>query len=612
MKLNLFPEKEPGGLRLHLFTALVVLVLGLLGGRLVQMQLMEQDRYGDEARGNAVRSKIVEPARGLIYDRNGRLLVENEPTYSMSITPRYFDQSQMSFLAGLLAVEDSVLVARFQQAVRHSRYQPSVIFTELPFEAFARVEEQRWRIPGISFSISQKRRYHGPPTAAHVLGYVREVSEQQLSYLRPQGYRIGDVVGQTGVEQAYETVLRGRPGRALMLVNTHGMEVAPFQGGQEDVPPRSGDALYLTIDAGAQALAESLFVNKRGGLVAIDVQTGGILAMVSAPDYEPAGFSGRMTQEFVDHVMRNELRPLFNRAIQMYQPPGSTWKPFMALWALQEGFITPTTRLNCPGGYTLGGRLYRCHGGAHGSIEVRTAIRVSCNTFFFRLMNDTFPGGRRMDLDTFTQWANRFGFGTIAPMDFPDQNPGLIPDSSYYNRMFPTGWGPGFTVNLGIGQGNMGVTPLQLARGTAAIANGGILMDPQILMYQMDPDTDQRSARPRRGREIPIEPQHLRVVQEGMEMMGDGSRVNLRHIGVTLAAKTGTAENPHGRSHSVYIAYAPADDPQIAVGIIVENAGYGATVAAPIASLVIEQYLTGRIQRPELVRQQLVLRSEGM
>lgn len=613
MKLEPVPEREPSGLRLQIFAGLVLVVFGLLAFRLVQMQLLEQDHYGLAAQGNAVRPVVTEPARGLIFDRSGLLLVDNEPTYTLMVTPRHFDRARLPLLAHLLDVPDSLLEARFQRAVRHSRFQPSVLAAGLPFEAFARVKEQSWRLTGISFEVGQKRRYHQPPRAAHVLGYVREVTEAQLAWMRVEGYRMGDVVGQTGIEQAYETVLRGRPGRSLMLVNMHGMHVRPYQGGAYDVEPRSGHELHLTLDARLQALAESLMVNKRGGIVALDPQTGGILSMVSKPDYDPGQFAGPMTQEFVDYVLRNPLRPLFNRAIQMHQPPGSAWKNWMALFALQMGMITEHTRLHCPGGYMLGGRFFRCMG-THGSINVKDALRVSCNTFFYRLMNDRI-NGVRMDLDSFRQWSNWFGFGTMAPMDFPEQSIGLIPDSSYFRRMFPAGFGPGFTINLGIGQGNMGVTPLQLARGMAAIANGGVLVDPHVVAYQVNPETGERVRTQPRHRRIPIQERHFRTVQEALEMVvtgGTARRVSLHHLGIRMAAKTGTAENPHGRSHSVFVAYAPVEDPRIAIGIIVENAGFGGVVAAPIASLMIEQYLTGQITRPAMVQSTRALRSEGM
>lgn len=612
MKLESGP-REPSGLRMKIYVGLVVLVVGLLGAQLARMQLFERDEYAEQALGNAIRPKIVEPARGLIYDRNGLLMVDNQPTYAVYVTPRYFDRGQLPLVARLLGMPDSVLEQRFEAIVRRSRFQPGLLASDVPFEAFARLQEEAWRMTGISFEIGQQRRYHGPARAAHVLGYVREISEAQLALRRQEGYRLGDLVGQAGIERAYETVLRGRPGRSLVLVNTHGMEVGPWRGGADDIPPQSGFELHLTLDARVQAFAESLMVNKRGGIVAMDPRTGGIIAMVSAPDFDPADWTGRLSQAFVDHVFRNPLEPLFNRATQMHQPPGSTWKVWMSLWALQEGMIDANTRLACGGGYSLGGRFFRCLGN-HGAINVKDALRVSCNTFYYRLMNDTMRG-RRMDLTTWSQWARRFGFGTLAPMDFHDQSPGLIPDSSYFNRVFPAGWGPGYTINLGIGQGNMGVTPLQLARATAAIANGGTLPYPHIVAYQVNPDTGERIVPRHRGRALPVDPRHVRTVQEGMEQAveaGTARRSGLFHVGIRAAAKTGTAQNPHGRSHSVFVAYAPAEDPRIAIGAIIENAGFGGVVAGPISSLIMEKYLTGTVARPEMVQQVLALRSEGM
>ncbi len=400
-------------------------------------------------------------------------------------------------------------------------------------------------------------------------------------------------------------MLRGRVGREFVLKNVHGMEVESYEGGEQDVEPESGFALTLAVDAKVQALAESLFVNKRGGAVMLDVKTGGIISMVSAPDFDLSIYRDGFTQAEVDFLYRNPEKPDFNRATQTSLPPGSTWKPFMAAIALEEGMIDENTTLYCGGGYVLG-RLYRCHGGTHGNIAVRDAIRVSCNTFFFRLMNDTFPnspGAKRMDLVTWGDWSHRFGFGQLAPLDIPNQGTGLIPDSSYYDRVFPAGWGPGYTVNLGIGQGNMGTSPLQLARYTAAIGNGGTLVTPHLVMAQTDPDTGiTTTPSRRRPQQIPIEPRNFKIVHEGMEAVvaaGTARRAQIPayedFAEIVVAGKTGTAENPRGKDHAVFIAYAPADDPQVAVGVIVENAGFGSTTAAPIASLMIEQYMRGQI-----------------
>ena len=601
MKLEPSHPQERSGLRLKIFVGVILVVVGLLASRLVQMQLLNREGYSEEALGNAVAQSVVEPARGLIYDRDGTLLVDNRPTYTITLAPRYFEEENLGLLADLVGVSDSLVEAAYREIEAYSPYKTSVLFEEVPFDAFARVQEKRWRLPGVGFEIGQERQFHTEAKAAHALGYVREVTEGQLDRMRQQGYRLGDVVGQTGVEATYETVLRGQPGRDFVLVNVHGMEVDPYRGGEEDIPPQSGYELHLAMDAGVQALAESLLVGKRGGVVALDVNTGGIIAMASAPDYDPTRFAGKLDQAFVDYIYRNPAKPLFNRATQSSQPPGSTWKPFMAAVALEEGMITEDTELYCGGGYVLGGRLFKCHGGPHGNIAVIDAIRVSCNTFFFRLMNDRI-NGKRMDLTTWSDWAHRFGFGTLAPLDFPDQSPGLIPDSSYFDRVFPAGWGPGYTVNLGIGQGNMGTTPLQLARYAAAVATEGRLVTPHLVEYQRDPNTGEVLRPNHRVRQIPISEHNFEIVKRGMELVVEAGTARRAQIeGIPVAGKTGTSQNPHGEDHSVFIAYAPADDPQIAVGVIIENAGYGSTTAAPIASLMIEEYLTGEVKRPELI-----------
>ena len=601
--------KDDARLRFRIFTGIVVGIVAFLGARLVQMQIVDREQYATEAEGNAIETKIVRPARGYIFDRNGVLLVDNETTVSVTVSPRYFDEADLPLVAELARQPLADVRERYDEITARSAYQEDVLLENVPFWTFARLQENQYRLRGINFREDQQRRYHGDANLTHALGYVNEINDDELSAMREQGYRLGDRVGKTGIEAEYEAVLRGRVGREFVLKNVHGMEVEAYEGGEQDVEPQSGVALRLAVDASVQALAESLFVNKRGGAVMLDAKTGGIISMVSAPDYNLDIFEDGFTQAEVDYLYRNPEQPDFNRATQTALPPGSTWKPFMAAVALEEGMITEDTDLFCGGGYMLG-RFFRCHGGSHGNIAVRDAIRVSCNTFFFRLMNDTFQtpaGPKRMDLDTWGMWANRFGFGQLAPLDIPNQGTGLIPDSSYYDRVFPAGWGPGYTVNLGIGQGNMGTSPLQLARYTAAIGNGGTLVTPHLVMAQTDPATGQTTVPSRRRpQQIPIEPRNFRIVQEGMEAVvtaGTARSSQIPAFGdfaeITLAGKTGTAENPRGKDHAVFIAYAPIDDPQVAVGVIVENAGFGSTTAAPIASLMIEQFFRGQIASPQ-------------
>lgn len=583
---------ETDHLRIRLFIGAILVVLVVLGLRLVQLQLVDHSAYTGESQMNAVRSAPLQPARGLIFDRNGALMVDNAPTYSILLTPRYFNPERAGLLAELLAVPDSVVTARLQDARNWSAFRASRSFRGVSYEQFSRIQENLYRLPGVTYEVEQRRRYHTDARAAHALGYVREITRPELEELRPRGYRPGDLVGKAGVEHQYEDLLRGELGREFTLVNVHGMEVSAYQDGAQDLQPEAGYDLHVSLDAGVQALAESLFVNKRGAAVALDPANGDILALVSMPDYDPAIFSGAVDSETWEALTTGVDRPLFNRATMMRMVPGSTWKPFMALLGLQEGLITPHSTTRCGGGYRLGGRVFRDHNStAHGRIDVKEAIQESCNTFFYDLM-------MRTDVNTFASYARSAGFGVRASLDIGQQITGLIPDSSYYNRMYPRGWTRGYSIILGIGQGDMLVTPIELARFTAALANGGTLHEPRLVQRMVNNDTglERRPDRPRH-QQLPFDAEHYEPVRQGMRMaMENGTGRNLQIPDIPSAGKTGTAQNPHGEDHSVFIMFAPYDDPQIAIAVMIENAGYGATVAAPIASMMAEQYLTGEIK----------------
>ncbi|HUF09578.1 MAG TPA: penicillin-binding protein 2 [Rhodothermales bacterium] len=594
-------------MRLRIFIAIVIVAIGLLTARLIHLQVINAEYYAGESEKNAVRLRVTQSARGLIYDRNGVLLVDNVPTYSLTVTPRYFDEERIPLLARLLEVPDSTVRARLDEASAWSPYQASRIFREVPFQIFSRVEEHLYQLPGVEFIVDDKRHYHGGVRASHVYGYVKEISERQLDTRKEKGYRQGDRLGQSGLERSYEPALRGESGRRFMMVNVHGQEVKSYREGSEDVPPQSGANLTLTIDANLQALVERLYENKRGGAVAIDPRNGEILALISSPDYDPRLLSGSVSQEVWKGLQDDPFKPLFNRATMSGQPPGSTFKPFMALVGLQTGVITPQTTVTCHGVYYFG-RPFKCHGGAHGTLTVRDAIKRSCNVFFYTLM-------MRLDFDKWSKWGPEFGFGVVAPTDLPEVVSGLLPDSAYFDRAYPRGWTRGYLVSLGIGQGDMVITPLQLARYAAALANAGTLHSPHVVRSAVDPQTGEAfdfGLEP--SHRIPISPEHFETVREGMRRMVMENNSTVRWGDVVVAGKTGTAQNPHGEDHSWFMGFAPFDDPKIAVAVLVENAGYGATVSAPIAGLMMEQYLTGSIdQHPQFVKDMALRgKSEGM
>jgi len=566
--------------RVRIYAGVVLAVFVLLGLRLVQLQGFSSATDDGIPPGSAVRKQAVEAARGAMYDRDGALLVDNRPTYTIRLTPRYFDRAKAPLLADLLGVADSTVRRKLQTARERNAFLPTPSFREVPFETFSRVQEHLYELPGVSYNVEMRRRYHTAANAAHVLGYVREIASQALARQQSTDYRSGDRVGKTGLEHAYESFLRGERGHEFVLVNVHGTEVMRYRDGARDEPAVSGYDLHLTLDHQLQAFAESLFVQKRGSAVALDPDTGEILSLVSTPDFDPSVFARSVSSSVWDSLRSAPHDPMFNRATQSGYPPGSTWKPFMSLVALETGLLSANEHLDCPPTYQIGQRAFKNHDMKdEGRITVEKAIEVSCNTFFYQVMDD-------MSLDTWHDWALEFGFGQEVPLKGFRQTPGLIPDSSYFDRTYGR-WTQGYTINLGIGQGDMSVTSLQLARYTAALGNGGILPTPHFVRKVVHPETGE-THRPEipAPDSIPIDPVHFNTVRAGMHRVmtnGTGRWVQIPNI--PSAGKTGTAQNPHGEDHSLFIMFAPYKDPEIALAVAVENAGYGATPRPPSPAL---------------------------
>ncbi len=580
---------EENRTRTRLFVVLICAILGVLTLRLFKLQIIDTSAYSGESRSNAVRERRILPARGAIFDRSGVLLVDNEPAYSLLVTPLYFDTETIPLLAELLAMPDSVISDRVHKARRWNSFRSSLLVRGISFDVLARVLENHNRLPGISYEVDQKRLYKSKARASHVLGYVRQISEPDLEARRDEGYRLGDLIGQSGLERTYERMVRGKLGSEFNLVNRYGQITESYLDGSRDIDSQSGRNLHLTIDNEIQALAESLFVNKRGAAVALDVNTGEILTMLSAPDYDLDVFSKAIKPETWEYLTASLEKPIFNRATSSLLPPGSTFKPFVALMALEEGVITPSSTVYCAGYHPRGGPgMFRClH--VHGNIAVEAAIRESCNTFFFEMMT-------RVDVNTFSRYAHSFGFGEMAAIDIREQGAGLIPDSAYYNRVYPDGWNVGTPMSLGVGQGDMGVTPMQLARYIAAIANGGTLVTPYLVRFTEDPLTgDIEAVVPAEPSQISINPRYFEIVRRALRDVMTETSPWLEIPGVPSAGKTGTAQNSRGEDDSVFVMFAPFDEPQIAIAVMVENIGFGSMTAGPIASFMAERYLTGQI-----------------
>lgn len=572
-----------------------MLTLGLIIlGRLVQLQIVEHDTYSPLSRENSLRQEIVNPARGLIFDRKGRLMVDNEPIYSITITPANYDNANTPKLADIIGVPVEEVEKRVKEARDYSWYRSSRLFTEVDFKTFSLIQENIWQLPGIEHQIESKRHYPiDSLKASHVLGYLREVSETE--YREKDSYNLGDKIGKSGLELVYEDRLRGEVGIEYIKINAMGQSMGSYQNGSIDESPQRGSDLITSIDAELQVMAEDLMEGKSGAVVALDPNDGSVLSMVSAPQYEPRRLSGRIDSAYWQSINTDSTKPLYNRAISSRQPPGSTFKPLMALMGLEMGLISPKTEINNPG-YYYRGRRYNDLADP-GKYNVGKALEQSSNTFFFWLMDNMVT---KRSIDRWNDLASDFGLGERNNIDLPYESAGILPDSTYLNRVLGDGnWGIGDMLSLGVGQGFMSVSPLQMALVAAEIANGGYRVQPHIVQSIRENDGTVKFTQAEKKKIEWVDPYELSIVKDGMRrVVTDGSsRWYAKLDSIAIAGKTGTAQNPHGRDHGWFIGFAPLDDPQIAVAVLVENAGYGSISAVPIASLLIEKYISGKIKR---------------
>ena len=572
-----------------------IVVLGLIIlGRLFQLQILEYDTYNPMSRENSLRQKVVNPARGLIYDRNGNLLVDNEPIYSITITPANYDKEKSKLLADLMNVPVEEVQKRVKEAQSYSLYRSSRLFTEVDFRTFSIIQENIWRLPGIGHQIESKRHYPVDSLqASHILGYLREVSKEE--YLQTKSYHLGDKVGKSGLEMAYEEHLRGTLGTEYILINAMGQNLGSYQDGAIDEAPTRGSDLHTTIDTELQLLAEDLMEGKRGAVVALNPNNGSVLSLVSSPQYNIRRLSGRIDSDYWQAINADTTNPLYNRAVSSKQPPGSTFKPLMALMGLEMGIITPQTTIDNPG-YYYRGRRYNDLADP-GKYDVGKALQESSNTFFFWLMDKI---ANNQSIDRWNELASDFGFGQRTNIDLPNEVSGTLPDSTYLNRVLGEGkWGIGDQLSMGVGQGFMAATPLQMALLASEIANGGYNIQPHLVSSIRKSDGSVLLTNPKKEKIDWVESRDIEVVKKGMRrVVTEGSgRYYADLDSIKVAGKTGTAQNPHGQDHGWFICFAPMDDPKIALAVLVENGGYGSISAAPVASLLLEQYLTGEINR---------------
>ena len=567
-----------------LFAAGLLLVLA----RLVFMQVWKRGDYQELARLNSVRTVPSRAPRGLILDRNLRPLVANAPSISAGVTladlPRDPDKAHevLAEIARLLKLE----LPDVQKKVARQKprpYAPARLAADIDRSLAAKLQDRRAQLPGLVVWEESKRSY-AENVAAHVLGYVGEITDGQLERLKDNGYRLGDWLGQAGVESRYDSLLKGKDGGKQVRINASGREL----GVLSEYPSQPGNNLVLTLDEGLQQVAEEALGQEAGAVVAIDPRNGEILALVSKPDYPLSTFAGKVKAKEWSALLNDERRPMNDRAVQGLYPPGSVFKLVTAIAGLQEGVIGPDDKLNCFGIHWISTWPYRCWKEVgHGSIAMEQAITESCDIFFYQL-------GLKVKVDALARWTRDFGFGEQSGIDLPGEARGVVPDPAWKQNKEGLPWFPGNTVMMSIGQGYLLATPLQLAGMVSAVANGGILVQPHLLkrVTSMEGDSVQEPLYPPR-RNLGLEADNLHLVQRGMEgaVAGrKGTAWRARVQGLSVAGKTGTAQNPHGEDHAAFVCFAPVESPQIAIAIVVENGGEGGLTAAPIARRMLEHH----------------------
>lgn len=586
-----------------MFYAAIIVVVIMFIFQLAYLQLWT-DRYILNAFNTSIKRETIYPKRGDILDRNGELLVYNSNTYELHITPALlelgFDTLRFSSLLGISAYEFREKMEEIKQIKGYSRVGTYPLIKGLNRDQFTRFQEQMYNYPAIDM-VQRPRREYRVNGAGNVLGYIQEVNDPYIA-TDSLYYAPGDLAGFAGVERSYEKVLRGTKGYRFIKKDIRLRNIGPYDDGQKDVEMINGKTIKLSIDYRIQQYAEELLVNKRGAVVAIEPKTGEILALASAPTIDPNRYNipgeiWRMTHDSVSKEM-------FDRSLQATYPPGSPFKLITGLSAMEMGVIDTATTFVCQRGFRYGRRRLGCHCGQYyRPIKIQTAIQKSCNNYFSATWKRILDKDSLNIDNSINEWhdiLSSFGLGVFMGVDMPVGSRGNIPDAAYYNRAFGENkWNPYTVISVGIGQGEILTTPIQMANFAAAIANGGWFYTPHIVK-EIDGNPIKDSAFTTK-RQVKVDPKHFQFIMEGMrDAVTGGTGRGIITKKFTQAGKTGTAENPHGQDHSLFTLIAPAENPQIVVAVVVENAHYGGRWAAPIASLVAELYLTDTIERKAL------------
>ena len=586
------------------FFGLIILIFII---RLFSIQVID-DSFKTSSENNVIRKQTDYPRRGLIYDRNKELIVYNEAAYDLMITPKQATDLDTALICSLLEIDTINLMNRIEKARKYSMYKASVLMKQISVETYTKLQENMFLMPGFFVQTRTLRKYPYS-TASHLLGYVGEVNERIVK--NNPYYKEGDYIGVSGIEKAYEDKLRGEKGVKLLLKDVHNNIKGSFNDGKFDIKSKPGKNLQSSVDIYLQNYGESLMKNKRGSIVALEPSTGEILCLISSPNYDPNILVGRKRSE--NYLVLNEdtiNKPLFNRASLAQYPPGSTFKLINALIGLQEKVIYSGSKFNCDQGYIYGEekRKMKCH--PHRSpLNLIESISNSCNAYFcnvYRSIIEKYPNTYE-GYDTWRNYVTSFGLGNWLNNDLPTGQKGFVPTPNFYDRIYGKNrWKSLTNLSLSIGQDALLTTPIQMANMTAAIANRGYYYTPHIVKGIENDSIDRRFTKPIRTM---IDSSLFEIVIKGMQEVVEDEELGTSNIAkmenITVCGKTGTAQNPHGEDHSIFIGFAPKDNPKIALAVYIENGGWGSTWAVPIGSLMIEKYLNDTIKR-DLLEKKIV------
>jgi penicillin-binding protein 2 len=575
--------------RLHRARGLSIIPIAgalILTGRLFALQVVNQELYSLQSEKNHIRREWVTAQRGLIVDREGKIVADSRPSFSVVAIPREVMASAQSthLLSEILKTDEEQIRTRLSTGSRHL---PRVLWRDVDFAQVSQIIEREEDLRGVSIEVSNVRWYPNGTEAGHLLGHVGEISEEELVTMKERGFKAGDFLGRTGIEKTYDHALRGTDGERFLEVDAVGRIIGTYRG-RDPVPAIPGSTLRLHLDLHLQALAESCLVGRRGAVCMMDVSNGGMMVFASAPAFDPGLFATGITTEDWRRLNKDPEKPLLNRCVQATYAPGSTFKMLSMALALEKNIVGQhgRMRVSCAGGYRFGNRYFRCWEElGHGPLDLEGALIFSCDTFFYQV-------GERVQVNDFADIAKEVGLGSRTGIDLPQESSGNVPTVAWLDKRFgKNGWGRGALLNYSIGQGEYLATPMQMVRFAACIAAGGNLYVPRIVHAIQDHEGKLNASPPIVEHVWDISPEHLAGVREAMRrVVADGTARGVRIEGFMAAGKTGTAENPHGEPHSWFMGYAPAQDPKVAFSVIVEAGGHGSDVAVPITKRLLMAY----------------------